>query len=134
MVVRICLALVATMLAAAQGSANAQSAQPATVSITVSLTNYAYAPAVLMLKSGTKYRLHLANNSSKDHDFESAAFFANAIVALEDRAKIVSGSVEVGASESVDVTVTPSHAGNYALTCTHFMHAEMGMTGEITVQ
>lgn len=100
----------------------------------VSLTNYAYAPANLVLKAGTVYRLHLTNASNKAHDFSAPKFFADATVAPEDRAKVINGDVEVEARGSVDVTVTPSRSGNYPLICTHFMHSTLGMNGQITVQ
>src|SRR2546430_184874 len=114
----------ALMVSAAQ----AQSAQP----MHISLTSYAFTPATISLKAGTTYRLHLTNESRKSHDFSAAEFFAASTVAPDDRAKIEDDSeVEVGAGKSADITLTPNRAGTYPLSCSHFLHAMLGMKGTI---
>ena len=55
-------ALSAALLASV---AAAQSPQP----VHISLTSYAFTPSTITLKSGTAYRLHLTNDSTKSHDF-----------------------------------------------------------------
>jgi plastocyanin len=55
-------------------------------------------------------------------------------MSAEDRAKIVNGGVEVKVGGAVDVSVTLPHAAEYPVTCTHFMHADLGMEGEIMVK
>lgn len=55
-------------------------------------------------------------------------------MAPEDKAKIVNGGVEVKSGGEVDVALTLSHPGDYPVTCTHFMHDELGMVGEIRVK
>jgi plastocyanin len=110
--------------------AQAQTAQQ----VDVQLTNYAYAPSTLNLKAGTTYRLHLVNASTKGHDFTAKEFFAASQVAAADQAKIEDGEVELSGSQTVDITVTPGHAGTYPLTCSHFMHTMLGMKGSIVVQ
>jgi plastocyanin len=112
------------------GAAEAQTAQP----VDVQLTNYAFAPSTLNLKAGTTYRLHLVNASTKGHDFTAKEFFAASQVAAADQAKIEDGEVEIPGSQTADITVTPSHAGTYPLTCSHFMHTMLGMKGNIVVQ
>ena len=109
------------------------SAQTGAEAINISLSDYAFAPAALNLKAGTAYHLHFTNAGSKDHDFTAREFFAASQVAPEDQAKIKRGTVEIDKGKDVDVTVTPG-AGNYKVTCTHFMHSAMGMHGTITVQ
>jgi plastocyanin len=121
-------ALLIASLTTAQG-ALAQTAE----SITVSLTDYAFAPAALNLKAGTAYHLHLTNAGSKDHDFTAPEFFAASQIAPDDQAKVKRGTVAVDKGQDVDVTLTPA-AGNYKFTCTHFMHSMMGMRGTIAVQ
>ena len=101
--------------------------------INILLSDYAFAPAALNLKAGTAYHLHFTNAGTKDHDFTAREFFAASQVAPEDQAKIKRGTVEVEKGKDIDVTVTPG-AGNYKVTCTHFMHSAMGMHGTITVQ
>ncbi|HEY1613130.1 MAG TPA: cupredoxin domain-containing protein [Rhizomicrobium sp.] len=119
-------------VAFAAGVTAAQAGAPTPVS--VSLENYAYEPENLVLKAGETYRLHFINSSNKDHDFNAPKFFGDSTVSPDDRAKIVNGGVEVKAGRAVDVSMTVSHPGEYPVTCTHFMHADMGMEGSVTVK
>lgn len=119
--------LIATVLLI--GGANAQTA------VTVSLTNYAFTPSTLTLKAGETYRIHFSNDASKSHDFAAREFFQASTVAPEDKGKLEKdGDVELDGGQSADITLTPNHAGTYAVTCTHFMHSMLGMTGKIVVQ
>jgi uncharacterized cupredoxin-like copper-binding protein len=111
------------------GSAQAQTA------VTVSMTNYAFAPSTLTLKAGETYRIHFSNDSSKGHDFSAREFFQAATVAAADKGKLEDGDeVELDGGQSADITLTPNRAGTYPVTCTHFMHSMLGMTGQIVVQ
>ena len=112
------------------GVAMAETATP----ISVTLTDYAFTPGTLDLKTGATYQLHFVNSGSKDHNFSAPEFFAAAQVAADDQAKLSKGIVELGSGKSVDITVTPGQAGTYAVECTHFMHKMMGMHGNIVVQ
>lgn len=129
------ISLVALVIAlAAPGQrAWAQDAQAGAETITISLSDYAFAPAALNLKAGTAYHLHFTNAGSRDHDFTAPEFFAASQVTPEDQAKLKRGTVAIDKGKDVDVTVTPG-AGNYKVTCTHFMHSMMGMHGTITVR
>ena len=108
----------------------AQTAEP----ISITLTNYAFTPSALNLKSGMTYHLHFINSGSKDHNFSAPQFFAAAQVAPEDQAKVEKGRVALEGGQSLDITVTPDHPGTFAVECTHFMHKMMGMHGNIVVQ
>jgi len=119
--------------AAASPAAWAQTAQTTPETINISLSDYAFTPAALSLKAGTAYHLHFINAGSKDHDFTAPQFFAAAQVAPADQAKIKRGTVSIDKGQEMDVTITPA-AGDYKVTCTHFMHEMMGMHGTITVQ
>jgi uncharacterized cupredoxin-like copper-binding protein len=111
------------------------SAAQAQEQVHISLTSYAFTPATITLKSGTTYRLHLTNDSTKTHDFTAAEFFAASTIAPADKAKLEEDSeIEVAAGESADLTLTPNRAGTYPLTCSHFLHASFGMKGTIVVQ
>ena len=112
------------------GVAMAETATP----ISVTLSDYAFTPGTLDLKTGATYQLHFVNSGSKDHNFSAPEFFAAAQVAADDQAKLSKGIVELGSGKSVDITVTPGQAGTYAVECTHFMHKMMGMHGNIVVQ
>ena len=122
--------MVITSIISSLAPAVAQTAQP----ISVSLTDYAFTPSALSLTAGVTYHLHLTNSGSKDHSFSAPQFFAASQIAADDQAKIKKGEVAIDSGQAVDITITPGQAGNFALTCTHFMHNMMGMHGTITVQ
>ena len=108
----------------------AQTATP----ISITLSDYAFAPDALNLMAGTAYHMHLINSGSKDHNFRAPEFFAASQVAPEDQAKVEKGLVALEAGQSVDITVTPGQPGTFSVECTHFMHKMMGMHGSIIVQ
>ena len=124
---RTCIGLAAAFLLATSASAQ--------TGITVSMTNYAFTPSTLTLKAGQTYRIHFSNDSGKSHDFTAREFFQSATIAPEDKSKLEDGDeVELEGGQSADITVTPNKPGTYAVSCTHFMHAMMGMAGKIVVQ
>lgn len=102
--------------------------------IAITLTSFAFTPEVTTLEHGRRYVLHLDNQSGGGHNFAAPAFFAAAVIAPADRAKISRGRVEVGGHESVDIHLTAPAAGSYALRCTHFLHTGFGMSGSIVVR
>ncbi len=107
----------------------------AQTAVTMSMTNYAFTPSTLTLKAGETYRIHFSNDSGKGHDFTAREFFQSATVAPQDKDKLEDGEeVELDGGKSADITLTPNKPGTYAVTCTHFMHAMMGMKGQIVVQ
>lgn len=111
------------------GSANAQTA------ITVSMTNYAFIPSTLTLKAGETFRIHFSNDAGKGHDFSAREFFQFSTIAAADKSKLEDGEeVDLDGGQSEDITLTPNHPGTYPVTCTHFMHSMLGMTGKIVVQ
>jgi len=114
----------------AVGAATAQTVMP----ISITLSDYSFAPNVLDLQAGVMYRLHLINGGSKDHNFSAPEFFAASQIGPEDQAKIEKGLVALNRGQSVDITVTPDHAGTFPVECTQFMHKMMGMHGSITVR
>ena len=121
---------IAVMTIASLAPALAQTAQP----ISVSLADYAFTPSSLNLTAGVTYHLHLTNSGTKSHNFSAPQFFAASQIAADDQAKIKDGAVAIDSGQAVDIDITPSQAGRYALICTHFMHGMMGMHGTITVQ
>jgi plastocyanin len=120
----------AVVLLAVPLAAAAQTATP----ISITLTNYAFTPAALNLKAGTTYQMHFINSGSKDHNFSAPEFFAASQIAPEDQTKVSKGLVALESGQSIDITVTPGHAGTFAVECTHFMHKMMGMHGNIVVE
>jgi uncharacterized cupredoxin-like copper-binding protein len=99
----------------------------------ITLTSYEFAPAHINLQHGKAYRLHLVNTSGKGHDFSAPELFAASTIAPADRTKIDDGSVEVDSGSSVDISLVPATPGDYAVRCTHFLHAMFGMRATVTV-
>ena len=123
------------LLVAAQAPVSELPAQPsAPETVTVTLSNFKFAPSEIVLQHGRPYRLHLINTAGGGHDFTAPDFFAASAVAPPDRAMVIDGKVKLVGKASVDIVLTPEKAGVYALRCSHFLHAGMGMSGHITVQ
>ncbi len=131
---RLAFVSAAALLLATPLFATQSFAQAATQQLDIALTNFAFTPDALNLKVGQPYRLHLVNSGSSNHNFAAADFFATVTVASPDASKVQDGAVEVPKNTSVDITFTPTKAGTYDLTCSHFMHTTFGMKGQITVQ
>lgn len=102
--------------------------------ISLAMTNYAFSPNALTLKSGVAYQIHFINSASKDHNFSAPQFFAASQIAAGDQAKIENGLVALAGGQTVDIIITPGAPGTFAVECTHFMHKMMGMHGSILVQ
>lgn len=101
--------------------------------ITVTLSDYDFAPAHIRLDRGEPYRLHLVNKGSGGHDFTAPDFFSAAAIAPSDQALAPQGKVELAKGESREIRLVPLAAGDYPVVCTHFMHATMGMKGKVTI-
>ncbi|MBV8978813.1 MAG: cupredoxin domain-containing protein [Alphaproteobacteria bacterium] len=101
--------------------------------ISVAMSNFAFAPNTLALKSGVPVVLRLTNTGNRGHNFHAPELFAAATLAPPDRAKIADGSVEVEGGETVEVHFTPQKPGTYPFVCTHFLHESFGMKGTATV-
>ncbi|MGQ0742546.1 MAG: cupredoxin domain-containing protein [Alphaproteobacteria bacterium] len=107
--------------------ANAQTVQ-------IDLDSYSFSPKTLRLKQGAAYRLHIVNKASKGHNFDAPEFFAAVTVAPDDAAKVAEGKVDLAGGESVDVKIVPTKRGTYKVTCSRFLHASFGMTGEAIIE
>lgn len=102
--------------------------------VTITMSNYAFAPDKIELLADSDYQLHFVNGSSKGHDFSAVDLFSAGTVAPDDQSKVKDGAVEVEAGQTVDIRFTPKKKGSYPVRCTHFLHASFGMTGTVTVQ
>jgi plastocyanin len=100
--------------------------------ITVRLSNFAFAPDHLQLKAGVPVRLRLVNESGGGHNFSAPAFFAAASFPSGSSAP-PDGEVAVGSHQTVEITVVPRTPGAYRLECTHFLHSIFGMHGTVEV-
>ncbi|MGN6516562.1 MAG: cupredoxin domain-containing protein [Rhizomicrobium sp.] len=103
--------------------------------VTISMSNYAFAPATLNLRANQPYRLVFTSTVTKDHDFSAPALFKSGEIAPQDKAKVSSdGDVEVDDGGTVTVNFLPEKPGTYPFECDHFMHAMLGMKGQAIVQ
>lgn len=102
--------------------------------VTITMSNFAYAPDKLDLVAGSDYQFHFVNTSSSGHDFASPELFAAGTIAPDDASKVVDGSVEVEGGATVDVRFTATTKGTYPVRCTHFLHTAFGMKGTATIQ
>ena len=110
--------------------AHAQEAQ----TVSVAMSNFAFTPSTIALKSGVPVVLRFTNNAGHGHNFHAPELFASGTVSPADRAKIADGSVEVDGGQTVEVHFTPQKAGTYPFVCTHFLHQSFGMKGTATVE
>lgn len=99
----------------------------------VKLASFSFTPAKLNLKAGSPYILKVVNTASGGHDFSAPEFFAAAIIAPQDAARISGGKIKLRGGETALIHLVPA-AGKFRLVCTHFGHAFMGMTGKIIVR
>ena len=102
-------------------------AQPAAQ--TIQLYSFGYNPKAIHLTAGRPVTLTFVNSAGGGHNFSAPSFLATA--------KIVTGSapnglIELGARQSRSITLVP-RAGRYKFRCTHFLHKQMGMSGQILV-
>ncbi len=100
--------------------------------VTVTLSDFAFAPNHLRLPRAVPVRLVLINRGSGGHSFSAPAFFAAAVF-KPGVASPAEGTISVGKGAEAEIDLVPERAGNYPLECTHFLHALFGMTGTIEV-
>jgi plastocyanin len=99
----------------------------------VELSSFDFTPRELHLRAGQRVALVLTNVASGGHDFAAPAFFAAARVDPADAALVAHGEVDVPGKSTRTIHLVPA-AGSYKLTCTHTMHALLGMKGRIVVE
>ena len=125
--------LVALAGCSAQPSAGVHRADaPASDSVTVLLSNFAFDPEHIRLKSGMPVQLRLVNESNGGHSFSAPGFFAASSFSPGSLA-LGGGEIEVASHQTVVVQVVPHQSGTYPLKCTHALHELFGMTGAIEV-
>jgi uncharacterized cupredoxin-like copper-binding protein len=123
----------AVLLLLSSGGCAAESATwEKAATVTVTMSEYHFAPARIELRRGVPYRLHLVNNGSELHEFTAPDFFRAAGV-RNPRALVADGHEAVlRPGEAKDVFVVPLRAGTYKLSCAD--HEHLGMAGEIVVE
>lgn len=110
-------------------SAGAQATIPAAVR-TIQVWSYGFSPSQLRLSAGQAVTLTFVNQSGSDHDFVAKTFFGRSRITAGAAPE---GEIDLPAHSSRSITLVPQ-VGTYKAHCSHFLHAQMGMTDEIVVQ
>jgi uncharacterized cupredoxin-like copper-binding protein len=109
--------------------------------VTLTASEFRFAPASVTLKVGQRVALQVTNRGGMDHEFLSSLLKA----ARDVEIKVEGGKAEVKEVEEVEVeprhTVTveftPTRPGTYAFWCAETfqgkLHRDLGMRGTITV-
>jgi plastocyanin len=100
--------------------------------VTVRLSNFAFDPEHVRLKSGALVRLRFVNESDDGHSFSAPNFVAASTFQSGSPAP-VDGAVEVASHQTVEITLIPNVPGTYPFECTHFLHSSFGMHGTVEV-
>lgn len=130
-------AMAATPGDAAKALASADWSKMETVVVT--MTEYAFSPAVVLLKAGVPTKLVLRNEGREHHYFVAEAFFrtiaTRKVQGSDGEVKAPSfTAVEVYAGKSLEWFLVPMEAGTFELLCTVKGHADHGMKGTIQVR
>jgi len=99
--------------------------------VVVDVYSFGFGPHPIQLAAGRPVTLVFTNRSGSAHDFTAPGFFQHARIlagALEDGKE-----VDLKPHESRSITLVPA-AGTWQAHCSHFLHAQMGMTDEIIVK
>jgi len=104
-------------------------AQPSPAQVVVQVWSFGFSPRPLHLRAGQPVTLTFVNSSGSSHDFTAKTFFGSS--------RIISGAapdgeIELEGHQSRNITLVP-RPGVYRAHCSHFFHAQMGMTNSIFV-
>ena len=102
-------------------------AQPSTQTITV--FSYGFAPKPIHLAAGRPITLTFTNTSGSSHDFVAKTFFGNSTITTGAAPE---GEIDLPPHSTRSITLVP-RVGTYKAHCSHFLHAQMGMTNDIVV-
>ncbi len=108
--------------------------------VTVTMSDFAYAPETLVFHEGVPTRLVIENRGSQKHYFTAEDFFraiATRKVQSNTDGEIKAPyftAIEVYPGRSLDLYFVPITRGTYPLHCTITGHAELGMKGEIRIE
>jgi len=105
------------------------SAQRPPAQMAVQVWSFGFSPRPLHLRAGQPVTLTFTNRSGNGHDFTAREFFASSRI-LAGAAP--DGEVELSGHQTRTITLVP-RAGAYRAHCSHFLHAQMGMTDSILV-
>ncbi len=107
--------------------------------VTVTLSEFRFAPARLSFQGGIPYRLRLRNVGTRDHTFVTPGFFqaiaAEKLVSADgEAARPYLQSIAVPPGVEKELFFVPVKTAVYGVKCTVFLHESFGMEGKITVR
>ena len=107
--------------------------------VTVTMTEYAFSPSPIALRSGVPTKLVLRNDGKEPHYFVAEKFFRTIATRKiqgsdgEEKAPYFT-AVEVYAGKRLEWFLVPFEKGTFEVICTMKGHAEHGMKGTIVVR
>ncbi|HEY4165015.1 MAG TPA: cupredoxin domain-containing protein [Dongiaceae bacterium] len=107
--------------------------------IGVTLSSFNFTPTDFTFQHGQPYKLHLVNSEDETHTFNSDTLFQAIAVQKvvqngSEKPGVTGNSIVLGPNEQADLYFVPVTAGSYKIYCDEFMHAAMGMRGNVTIQ
>ena len=122
------VALMSALASPASAAADWSNAQ----TVTVTTSEYHFAPDKLVFRHGVPYRLHIENHGKDLHEFTAPEFFK--AVELRDGAPLNADKIEIEIppGTSKDLYFLAHRSGRYPLRCSD--HDWAGMKGKITVE
>jgi len=82
-------------LGLAASAATAQDTAAAPTTITITLSEFKFAPTEIDLDHGQAYVLHIVNDGKKSHDLRADAFFRSVTLASDSAGAVKNGAVEL---------------------------------------
>ena len=95
----------------------------------VQVWSFGFAPHPIELAADRPVTLTFVNRSGSSHDFTAPGFFQHARIVGGGP---VSDEIELRPHQTRSVTLVPA-PGTYHAHCSHFLHAQMGMSDDIIV-
>ena len=115
--------------AAVAGALAFPASSQARPTVTIVLGSHYFQPSPIYLAGGVPVRLMFINRAGKTHDFTAPAFFRSARILAGNPG---GGRLKLKASGATVIDLIPRR-GTYAVHCSQFMHAPLGMRTRIVV-
>jgi uncharacterized cupredoxin-like copper-binding protein len=131
--VLICRSAVAALLAHAGVWASPAAAQTRPwATVTLGMSEYRFAPALLHFRQGVRYRLVLENRGKELHEFTAPVFLGQAAILNPEVLAPGTKDIVLRARERKELRFVAAKRGHYRFTCAD--HDWAGMIGEIVVE
>ncbi len=111
----------------------------ATEDVTLTLSEFSFAPDAPVFRAGVPTRLTLRNDGDRPHTFRSEAFFkaiaAQRLVSADGEiANPYPETIAVPAGQSKQLYFVPIVKGTYAFECSVPLHDVFGMQGQVRIE